>query len=270
MLLYLVMFDSITIIDTETTNLNPELAEIVELGWTKWHKNQLVSKSQLFGCDNGIPPEASAKNCISNNMIKNKPKFIDCDWVESVLGYENSQVYLVAHNANYDQKVITNVFLKGGKNKQAEWFQHHAKWICTWRLSKILYGIDFTDMQYGLNYLRYKIPLPVGDDLTAHRAEADTIVAARLFEHLVEKAVVMDKITETTNIEQSIYDLSKQHAIYKTWPIGKNKGKKFDQIPMDYWAWALQNVSALDEKHPEYNSDLAHSIAEFLSDKIKE
>jgi DNA polymerase III epsilon subunit-like protein len=216
---------SVTVIDTETTHLNTELAEIVELAGARYDGNNWQVESRLLGAVNGIPPEASAKNNISRRMIEGLPTWNDSiPACMNILNWPSSR-YWVAHNCAYDQKVLETAW----NNSPAE-HQHNAVlaqdrgvWICTHRLSKRLLNVDFPSMEYNLSYLRYRLDLPVSDDLPAHRANADTYVCAVLFEFLVDYALATSAVIDGPDLGDQIHALCWNPIKLATWPFGKHK-----------------------------------------------
>jgi len=251
---------SVTVIDTETTNLKPELAEIVEIAGARYNGQNWQVNSTLLGAKNGIPPEASAKTHISTRMIDGKPTFADSqDTVSQILNVANTRWY-VAHNSSYDQTVLAKSYSECGQNELQAVANDRSRWICTHRLSKRLLDVTFADMQYNLSYLRYKLDLPISDDIESHRAGADTLVCAVLFEFLVDYALATDRVTDGLDLGDQIHYLCWQPIVYKAWPFGKNKGKAFGEIPDDYYLWALQNLDALNEDKADFNPDLSESV----------
>lgn len=262
------LYSSVVILDTETTNLVPEKAEIVELATAKFINNDWHITTLLLGANNPIPPEASAKNHISNRMISGLPRFQDqLSKIDLMLNSEHSQ-YLVAHNSKYDQKVLETAWRAVGNLQLAEKAGCNDYWICTHRLAKKLLDFDFNDMQYNLSYLRYKLDLPVPDDMGSHRAGADTLTCALLFEFLVEYALATDKIKDTADLAQQLHDICWDTIHVKTWPFGKHKGKPLCDIETDYYQWAIDNLDALKESHPSYDRDLAESIVIELEKRL--
>ena len=265
-----IFLSNLTVIDTETTNLYPEKAEIVELAGARYDGKNWSVASALLGAKNGIPPEASAKNHISQRMIDGKPTFADSiETVKSVLSWPNSK-YWVAHNCKYDQQVLSVAWQNSGPDHEYNSLlaEDKAVWICTHRLSKNLLDFDFADMQYNLSYLRYKLDLPVSDDLDAHRAGADTLVCAVLFEFLVDYALATGRVRDDATIGQQIHDLCWQPMLTKKWPFGKYRGKLLSEIPDDYYIWAMENLDSLKEDKAEYDADLAASVAAELTTRL--
>jgi DNA polymerase III epsilon subunit-like protein len=259
---------SITVLDTETTNLYPEQAEIVEIAGARYNGQEWLVSSMLLGAVNGIPPEASAKNNISNRMIEGLPTFNQStSQVKSIFSWDNSR-YFVAHNCKYDQTVLATAWLACGSENDATVALDQKNWICTYRLAKKLLDFDFGNMQYNLSYLRYKFDLPVPDDTTVHRAGADTLVCAILFEFLVDYALALDKVVDGENLGDQLHALCWDPIPITVWPFGKNKGKKLSEIPTDYYVWAMENMDALNEDKSGYDADLAASVAAELETRL--
>lgn len=259
---------SVTVLDTETTHLNAELAEIVEIASAVFDGESWSTKSMLLGARDGIPPEASAKNHISNRMIANMPRFEQMPNKIKELLHWDSAKYYVAHNSKYDQDVLTKSWLEVGDQESSRRCINKSRWICTHRLSKKLLSTDFNDIQYNLNYLRYKLDLPVADELSAHRAETDTLVCALLFEFLVQYAIALDVVKDDNNVDKQIHDLCWGAFTINKWPFGKNKGKLLSEIETDYYLWALENLDSLNDTKDGYDPDLAASVAIELEKRL--
>ena len=146
--------------------------------------------------------------------------------------------------------------------------RNQAEWICTWRLSKHILGHDFGDIEYGLNYLRYLLDLPVPDDHVSHRAGADTLICALLLERLIGIAVEKDLISLGTDVGAQLHDLCWRVIPIATWPLGKYRGVALSEIPDDYWVWALKNLPALNEADAGYDRDLAENVRQLLEARL--
>lgn len=261
---------SITVLDTETTNLFPEKAEIVEIAGAKWRNDKWQTESTLLGANNGIPPEASAKNNISNRMIQGLPTFEQSiDKVCEILGWPDTEYY-VAHNANYDRTVLAYAWDRLGNTQFKEICDNQKRWICTWRLSQHILAHEFADCEYGLNYLRYRLDLPVEDNIQQHRAKDDTYLCAVLFDYLVSAAIKNKFIDPTKDICLQLMELCWSPIIQKTWPFGKYRGTPLIEIPNDYYTWALANLPALMESSKDYNMDLAESVRQALETRLSD
>lgn len=256
------------VLDTETTNLQPELCEIVEVAGARWDGREWKAKGTLLGAYHGIPPEASAKNNISPRMISDLPKFDqNIRMVKEILGWPITRYY-VAHNANYDRAALTAAFTRMHGGTDAKICKDDNRWICTWRLSKRILVHDFGDVQYGLSYLRYRLDLPVDDGVGVHRADQDTIVCAALLDRLIEIATTNRMLDLHDDVGAQLVRMSWDHIPVKNWPIGKYRGQPLCEIPNDYYAWALKNVSQLQEDQPGFDPDLSESIRQLLEQRL--
>lgn len=257
-----------TVLDTETTNLSPELCEIVEVAGAKWDGSNWNAKGMLLGAYHGIPPEASAKNNISTRMIKDLPKFDQTiGTVKELLNWPHSK-YFVAHNAAYDRAALTAAFTRMHGGSDAKICKDDSRWICTWRLSRRILVHDFADVQFGLNYLRYRLDLPVEDTIGVHRADQDTIVCAALLDKLIDISLDKGLLNENDDIGQQLVKMSWDYIPVTVWPLGKYRGQALSDVPNDYYVWALKNVSQLQEDQPGYDADLAESVRQVLEQRL--
>ena len=258
---------SVCVVDTETTGLDPTTAEIVEMACAHYVSGNWSVESQLFNTSNGIPPEASAKNQISRRMLLGQPLF-DSEALPQIIDMLGMPKYFVAHNVNYDQKVLSSSFERMGEHTLAVMFQDPNSWICTWRLSKHIYQHSFTDKIYNQNYLRYKLDLPVPDSIGVHRAGADVQVCGALLERIVEDSISGNFVDPTQPIGAQLVELSRAPIIYATWPLGKYRGQTLNSIPTDYFLWAIENQGSLRETDPGYDFDLAESVRQELETRL--
>lgn len=257
-----------TVLDTETTNLYPELCEIVEIAGAKWANGNWHAKGMLLGAYHGIPPEASAKNNISNRMIKDLPKFDqNIRLVKEILGWPTTKYY-VAHNAEYDRSALTASFTKMHGGTDAKICKDDNRWICTWRLSRRILVHDFADVQFGLSYLRYRLDLPIDDTVGVHRADQDTMVCAALLDRLIDVAINNRMLDPHSDVGEQLVRMSWDHIPVKNWPIGKYRGQPLSDIPNDYYVWALKNVSQLQDDQPGFDHDLAESVRQLLEQRL--
>lgn len=259
---------SVSVMDTETTHLDPIQAEIVEIAEAHWIDGDWTTQSMLLGAADGIPPAASAKNNISNRMIAGLPTFSEAiPEIKQLLSWSTRRYY-VAHNAAYDRRVLAEAWKRIDSDSDLAACHDDSRWICTWRLSRHILAHDFSDIEYGLNYLRYKLDLPVPDSLRLHRAADDTYLCAILLEHLVEAAIRNGMISADGDIGQQLNQLCWSPIIQTTWPFGKHRGKTLDSIPNDYYAWAFKNIDAFHEESSGYDGDLVESVRRVLEARL--
>lgn len=262
-------YGEITVFDTETTNLYADQAEIVELAAARYeHGAGWKVASSLFDARNGIPPAASAKNNIGPRLIRGKPFFDQSARVAKEMMAWDDAKWFVAHNVSYDRDVLEHAWKRMESNGDAKICRDQSRWICTWRLSKQILAHDFGDIEYGLNYLRYLLDLDVPDDHAVHRAGADTLSCALLLENLIDRGIDAGILTNGNDLGQQVHDLCWGHIQIRAWPFGKHRGAMLEDIPDDYYAWALKNIPALNESDAAYDRDLAESLRVVLEKRL--
>ena len=106
------------VLDTETTNLYAEKAEICELATATYNAGAFswMHSSSLFGTIHPIPPEASAKNNISKSMLAGKPTFGQKWNIAAEMLDQGKKTYYIAHNSEYDRRVFENVVNRDNLN----------------------------------------------------------------------------------------------------------------------------------------------------------
>lgn len=258
----------VCVIDTETTHIDVLKAEIIEVAGGRYQDTGWDVTNLMFGSIDPIPPEASAVHYISNRMIAGLPTFAEkVEEAAAVIGLGSAQ-YLVAHNSDYDHQVLDNNFSKAFSWKNWEEYETRDRWLCTWRLSKAILGVDYdTVKSYGLSYMRYFLDLDVPDDLPAHRADADVTTCGRLLERLIDIGMELQILDPETDLGPQLHNLCWGPIYIPTWKYGKHRGKKLEEIPTDYYMWALTNMDVLNEENDKYDSDLAYSVEKVLIER---
>ena len=257
-----------TVLDTETTNCIPQHAEIVEISGYVWNNDWTCNGEILLGTNLPIPPEASAKNNISQRMISGLPKFDEqISSIKTILNWDYSK-YFVAHNCRYDQTVLAKAWYNAGYPSEQNIATNNNYWICTYRLAKHILG-DFDDMQFNLGYLRYRLDLDVSENIGSHRARDDTLVCCRLLDTLIDIGVATDVIDPNQPIGPQLNRICWSPFVIKTWPFGKNKGKLLSELPTDFYLWALDKLDILNDQNPSYDWDFAESVRIELESRIK-
>ncbi|WPK38744.1 DNA polymerase exonuclease subunit [Pseudomonas phage Cassandra] len=250
------LLESLIILDTETTHLDTRVAEIIELGiasyTNKWTYSSELFKPRVNHAQ--ITPKISSITGITDRMVEGKPTFADV--VDQYKSITNCQL-IVAHNAPYDKKVLERYDIASSTN-----------WLCTLKLARYAYQTDPTFEEFKLSYLRYKLMLDIPDDFVAHRAGEDAYMCGVLLERIVTDLESKNKLDSDIPYADQLIEISNKPLMLSSMPFGKHKDKPLDEVPMDYWIWALNNLDALDETKPEYNRDLAYTLEQYLSDKI--
>lgn len=251
------------IVDTETTG-SDHSSELIEIAVGEWKNNEWKIQSSLFKPVKGpIPFEASAINNISNAMVANESTIAESKNIPALLNIKSDSVF-VAYNAQFDKHMLDKIANDKLPPTQAIHITDRINWICTYRLAKIAYP---DSKQFKLNYLRYMLNLDIGDAVL-HRAGADVELCGALLIRLIYDLADLDKLDLKGNIANQLIELSWQANIMDTMPFGKHKGVKFADIPTSYLTWALENVTALNEDEPFYDSDLAATFAQELEKRL--
>lgn len=204
-----------TIIDTETTGLDPETCGVVEIGLVDVEDGEVVGTDSSFvNPGHPIPPMASATHHIVDADIERAPPLKQ---VMKDLNIEGRGT-LVAHNAPFDAAFLGH---------------DPSTWLDTLRLAKH----TWPDAEnHKLQYLRYWLPLEVDDrGIPAHRALGDALVTAALANVLLPQ--IDDPWTlQATPVRQEVCRFGKKH-----W------GALWSDVPGSYLNWMKKNVTDLDE-----------------------
>ncbi len=261
-------FNKTRIVDTETTGIEADTSELVEIASGKLIDNEWQVKEILLKPLRPIPPEASAIHHISNRMIADQPLFDDAiNDIGDILDLDSVEV-MVAHNSEFDRQILEVSYARCFKFDEFKPFDKKENWICTWRLAKAVLGVDYERIRYGLGFLRYYLDLDVSDDLPAHRAAADVTTCGRLLEKLLDVAIEQNVVDSNNEISSQLIKLCWDPIKITKWSIGrKYSGWELSEIPTDYYFWAIANIDELNEKNSRYNMDLATSVEKILSNR---
>ncbi len=224
----LVHKDTFVCFDCETTGLDPEQDQIIEIAAVKFtFSKELEEKETLIDPGIPIPDHTIEIHHITNEMVFGKPK------IETILDEFLALIgnhTLVGHAIPFDIAMVNAAAKKHGVKTNLEKHQ----FIDTLRLAR-LYGESPTN---SLDTLRKHFNV---EHLGAHRAMNDVRVNIAVFKHLAEKF-------KTT--EEMLNRLKKPIAL-RTMPLGKHKGRLFRDIPVEYLRWA---------SHQDFDNDLLFSL----------
>jgi exodeoxyribonuclease X len=245
------------ILDTETNSDDYKIAEIIEAGFVIRENNDWTIFQELHKPPTRpIPPKVESICYITNEMVADKPTFIESkDVFQAVVdGYAGG--YLVAHNHFYDMKVLANHGIDTSKHT----------WICTWRLAKKLFSNMSEIEETNLPYLRFALKLPVPIEMHCHRAGNDSYMTGKLLEAMVDIMEDLGMIDEGKPYGPQIAEYAASPIIYQTMPFGKHKGVPMKEVPKSYWQWAMGNTHWFDESADNFDPDLLESIRIALED----
>jgi DNA polymerase-3 subunit epsilon/exodeoxyribonuclease X len=225
-------------LDIETTGLE-EKDRVCSVGIIGVQNEETTTIYELLNEGKKILPEASSINHITNEMLKNKPKFKDSQVYEFLTKHNNEDTTIVGHNIKFDLTMLE----KSG-------FSFKGQIIDTLRATKHL--IPECE-QFSLQFLRYELKLykQEKETLQAHHALDDATIVKNLYEYLLR-----------TSTKEKLQELSFKKVLIFKFEFGKYRGRYIEEISMidrGYLEWMLSNIMDLDE-------DLRYSIKYHLGD----
>jgi DNA polymerase III subunit epsilon len=233
----LVNKDVFVCLDCETTGLEIDKDQIIEIALVRFNFDQILESFETLIDPQMVIPEVSiAIHHINDMMVKGKPKIQEI--LPKVFDFVGKSI-LVGHG-------ITNdiAFLCAAAK------QHHIPcklsshpYLDTLRLAR-LYGESPIN---SLEKLRQHFNIA---EEGAHRAMNDVIVNIEVFKYLARSY----KTTE------QIVNRLKSPIQLKTMPLGKHKGRTFSEIPVEYLRWAVNQ---------NFDQDLLFSLKTELKKRNK-
>ena len=169
-------------------------------------------------------------------MVQNKPKIKEI--IPNILSIIDKYP-IVGHGINFDINLLKNEANRAGINCSI----NKNKQIDTLRLAR-LYGQSPSN---SLERLRKHFNI---EDEGAHRAMSDVIVNIEVFKYL----------TSSFKTVLALYKRLEKPILLKNMPLGKHKGRKFEEIPIEYLRWALKK---------DFDLDLVYSIKTELKKRTK-
>ena len=176
------------ILDIETTGGKFNEEGITEIAIYKFDGHQVVDQFiSLVNPEREIQPFVVQLTGINSGMLKNAPKFFE---VAKRIVEITEDCILVAHNANFDNRILTTEFRRLG-------FTFERKTLCTVELSKQL----IPDLNsYKLGKLCRSLGIPVS---SRHRADGDAIATVQLFKLLLNKDVDKKIVKQAVKVENT-------------------------------------------------------------------
>ena len=165
--------DSYVVVDVETTGLNPDLDEIIELGAIRvidGEKNE--SFCSFIAIDRRIPPEIVELTGITDDELKTSGRPL-CDVMNDFANFLGNSL-IVAHNLQFDKAFLDTSCVKCG----LPIFTNRA--VDTLNLArKLVKGVQ----SYKLSALAAHFGM---DQVDAHRSLADCEMAYLLYQKLMD------------------------------------------------------------------------------------
>ncbi|QNJ99220.1 exonuclease domain-containing protein [Constantimarinum furrinae] len=160
------------ILDIETTGGKFNEEGITEIAIYKFDGHKVVDQfSSLINPERSIQPFVVNLTGINNEMLRNAPKFYEV--AKRIIEITNDCI-LVAHNAKFDNRILTTEFDRLG-------YEFEKDTLCTVELAKKL----LPDLpSYSLGKLVRSLGIPLSD---RHRAQGDAKATVSLFKLLLSK-----------------------------------------------------------------------------------
>lgn len=245
------------VLDTETNSDDYKIAEIIESGFViRENEDWTIFQELHKPIDREIPPKVESICYITNEMVADKPSFIDNREVFQTVVDGYSDGYLVAHNHFYDMRVLGNHGVDTSNHT----------WICTWRMAKKLFNGMESIEETNLPYLRFALKLNVPIELLCHRAGNDSYITGRLLECFVDMMEELALLDKSAPYGPQIAKWAAEPIIYERMPFGKHKGELMKSIPHSYWQWGMKNTDWFNEEADNFDPDLLASIHKALED----
>ncbi len=219
-------------IDIEATGLDLTNDRICEIGAIQFSLDEeFESFESLIDPEMTMSAEVIEIHHITNEMCVGKPKIHEV--LHKILSMIDNHV-IMGHGIGFDVGMLKSALERAGIRHNLD----KAKVIDTLRLAR-LYGESPSN---SLEVLRRHFHV---DEEGAHRAMNDVRVNIQVFKKLIRKF-------RTT---KEILDRLKAPILLKAMPLGKYKGRSFNEIPINYLVWASKQ---------NYDLDLIHSIKEAI------
>ena len=222
-------------LDCESTGLVPETDRIIEIAVARFTFDQILQKFEsLIDPECDIPQVSQEIHKISSEMLQGKPKIGQV--LPEILRMINGHI-LVGHGIGFDIALIA----AEAKRNQIPTTIQQQPFLDTLRLAR-LYGESPVN---SLQRLREHFNIqPEG----AHRAMSDVIVNIEVFKFLTKNYQTTDQL----------FKILQKPIKLKAMPLGKHKGRRFDEIPLEYLLWAEKK---------DFDQDLLFSIRSELKNR---
>ncbi|MDN3723872.1 exonuclease domain-containing protein [Aequorivita sp. SDUM287046] len=186
------------ILDIETTGGKYNEEGITEIAIYKFDGHDIVDQfSSLINPEKPIQPFVVNLTGINNDMLRHAPKFYEV--AKRIIEITEGCI-IVAHNALFDNRILSTEFDRLGYNYEMES-------LCTVELAKKL----IPDMpSYSLGKLVRSLGIPLSD---RHRAQGDAKATLALFKVLLAKDTSKEIIKETLRkdpkrqLEPKLFDI---------------------------------------------------------------
>jgi len=224
-------------LDCESTGLETSSDRIVEIAACLFTFDEVLQQYEtLIDPECTIPKISQDIHNISQEMIEGKPKIAEV--LPSILKMIDNHI-LVGHGITFDIALIS----AEAKRHQIPCKIEEQPYFDTLRMAR-LYGESPVN---SLQQLRQHFNIEAEG---AHRAMGDVIVNIEVFKQLAKPYKTV----------QNLVQILQKPIRLKTMPLGKHKGRRFHEIPIEYLFWAEKK---------DFDQDLLYSIRHELRNRKK-
>lgn len=216
----------ITVLDCETTGLDPRTDRIVEFACRDSLGNEF---STMVNPGISIPCDVSAVTHIVDDDLIDAPSLEEAMTMIGRAIPEGN--VLCAFNVRFDSSFLP--VLNNPENPR--------KWLCAYRLSRHLYPQAPKHTNQCMRYMLGGAKIDLRGQ-ESHRALADVIVTQFVLGKLIEK-YLMDGHEDDVD---ALLAFAAAPIRVETFPFGKHFGKKIESAPSDYLQWCLREMKDLD------------------------
>jgi len=229
--------DTFICLDCESTGLDEENDRIIEIAAVKFTFDKHIEKKEtLVNPEMPIPELSQSIHNISDEMVIGKPKIKEV--LPEFLEFIDNHI-IVGHKIGFDLTLIHFEAERVGLTTNLR----TTKYIDTLRLAR-LYGECPIN---SLEKLREHFNIPAEG---AHRAMNDVVINIEVFKHLASSFKTTESLMKRLEAPVKL----------KNMPLGKHKGRRFEEIPIEYLRWAANK---------DFDQDLLFSIRSELNNRKK-
>jgi len=233
----------IVFLDLETTGLNLVTDRVVEIAMLKvMPDGSKVMKRKLVNPEMPIPAEVSEIHGITNEMVKDAPKFRD---IANEVRQFLEGADLGGYNSNkFDWPLLVEEFLRAGLD-----FDVQGKKLLD--VQKIYHLLEPRTLSAAYKFYCEK------DLSNAHSAEADITATWEVFSAQVARypqlGNTIDSVTKFIGVEE-IVDFARRFSMEngrEVFNFGKHKGKAVEDVlktEPTYYDWVMKSEFALHTK----------------------
>lgn len=234
-------------IDIETTGLDPETSEIIEIGGVCREDKQSdfinplpapawFNFNELCKPVNPIPAENSAVHHITDWHVKEASpvKEVAMSFID---GMDNTPIF-VAHNAKIEAGFLNPVFA------EIAGADFTPRWICTYKLAQTLFPTAPSFKNAALFYwLQVFEKSPENwacffEKNQLHRALPDAVITQEIL------LICLHHVS----VEEAI-EISSKPVLLARVPFGKNRGVPFSEMDIGFLGWILERDFGEDILH---------------------